>query len=252
MIQYVLKNMDFTGLSGFLSPNFFKVVSPTVVMKIATQILRNRSDQAQWNAVLESLGSGLEKESWGLQLVRFSDPASGSGGGAEKGLTPQEMGHQTLKLFFYQVLTQDTWVLDLRTDAFQVQGAQVGWSPSSIYFRMEPKFLEGVRSLYRGFYTCNDALFDSALEQLQMDPAKQSLRAHFGTGDQKSVPFQLKKFQETFTRVFEDCARSRRQLQGEFFVLGILLVSLYERLEKLGVEYDVRSCFDAIETRRSS
>ena len=155
-------------------------------------------------------------------------------------------GNKILTLFFHQIITQSTWILDFRSDAFE--GTQTGglkWRPQPYFYEISPVFLAGVRSLYQGFYRSDDALFDQALSELGLSAAGQSLRNHFGVGDQSQVYFQLKTFQNTFTEVFDVCAREGVKLQPEFFVLGIILLGLYENLEILGVSFDARACFES-------
>ncbi len=234
MIQYLLKSADFSGLFRFISPSFFKVVSPQVMFQIGTQILRNQKDLKTWEQIQKSHREGFDLLGLNVGLPGAQTPS------------PRDLGHRTLELFFYQILTQETWIVDLRTEAFEVHPGGVDWKPKAYYFKVQPQFLEGVRSLYRGFYLGDDALFDSALKQLKMDPARESFRAHFGLGDQSSVMFRLKEFQNTFTHIFDACAKEGNRLQGDFFVLGVMLVGLYERLETLNVPMNARACFDTV------
>ncbi len=250
MIQYLLKSADFSGLFKFISPSFFKVVSPKVVFQIASEIRRNQSDVKCWERIQTQLSQNLEKAGLDVSLGASADRVQGSKGSSPVSLTAQELGHKTLELFFFQILTQDVWVVDLRTAAFEGTQGSVLWRPKSYYFKLSPEFLEGVRSLYRGFYTGDDALFDRALKMLKMDPARDSFKKHFGLGDQTSVAFKLKVFQDTFTEVFDACAKAKNTLPGDFFVLGVMLVALYERLETLDVMFNVRSCFDSVMQRK--
>ncbi len=152
-------------------------------------------------------------------------------------------GEAALSLFFAQILHRDVWVLDFRSDSFNGDGGKWTWAPRPFYFGFSSEFLKGIRCLYRGFYLGDDALFTEALESLQLSEAGESLRKHFGQGDQTSVSFSLKVFQNTFAEVFDACARAKIKLHPEFFVLGIALLSLYENLENSGERFDVRRCF---------
>ncbi len=246
MIQYLLKSADFSGLFRFVSPSFFKVVSPKVIFQIATQIKRNQSDLESWEKVASSYGESLNRAALGVQIHGSAGRVDSSGS-----LSSRDLGHRTLELFFHQVLTQDNWILDFRTEAFETRADGVLWKPKNYYFAPSTPFVNGVRGLYRGFYSGNDSLFDQSLRELQMEAARESLKAHFGQGDQSSVEFKLKVFQETFTQVFEDCAKSGTQVQGDFFVLGLMLLGLYERLESLGLPLDVRSAFETAAKKAS-
>jgi hypothetical protein len=246
MIQYLLKSADFSGLFRFVSPSFFKVVSPKVIFQIATQIKRNQSDHESWEQIVSAYSGSLNRAALGVGLQKGVSPVVSSGS-----LSSRDLGHRTLELFFHQVLTQETWVLDFRTEAFEVRADGVLWKPKNYYFKPSTPFVNGVRGLYRGFYSGDDSLFDQSLRDLQMEAARESLKAHFGQGDQSSVEFKLKVFQETFTQVFEDCAKTGTQVQGDFFVLGLMLLGLYERLESLGLSLDVRSAFETASKKAS-
>jgi len=249
MLQYLLKNTNFSGLHRFISPSFFKVVSPVVILKVAGALRQSHSDMTGFRTVYaeyskDLMGSGLGVRMESSDSLAASKPAN---------LSSKQLGERAITLFFHQILTQGTWILDFRSDSFQeVSGRDLVWKPQSFYYTISEDFLEGVRSLYRGFYLSDDALFDEALETLNLTTAKASLHRHFGQGDQRRVFFHLKTFQETFTDVFEVCSRESLKLQPEFFVLGMMLVGLYEYLESLGVAYDVRKCFTLAEKKSHS
>jgi hypothetical protein len=181
----------------------------------------------------------------GMRIELKLDAASSNPRVHQKlGASTKEAGENVLVLFFHQILTQETWILDLRSEVFHEESTgSNSWSPKPIYCSIEPEFLKGIRSLYKGFYGSDDSLFDQALLDLGLTAAKHSLRNHFGQGDQSSILFQLKTFQSTFTDVFEACGREKIQLQPDFFVLGLMLLGLYENLESLGIPFDARKCF---------
>ena len=59
------------------------------------------------------------------------------------------------------------------------------------------------------------------------------------------MQFKLADFQKTFANIFEACSKDGVTLRPEFFILGILLLGLYEYLESSGESYDVRKAFFA-------
>jgi hypothetical protein len=226
--SYLFSKLDFSGLFRFVSPNFFKVLSPVSLFKVAPVLKRNYSDKAGWEAL-------WTKRSWKLQKAGFS---------AEK-----NPGQQALRLFFYQILTEETWILDFRSDAFpQGEAGETGWKPKPLFYRVPPDFAEQMSNLYCGFYTSDDELFDRALAKLGLLKAKECLRNHFGQGDQTKVQFKLQTFQSTFAEVFQVCDREKLKLQTEFFVLGLMLLTLYQNLETYDSPQNARKCFlDALE-----
>lgn len=246
MLQYLLRNADFSGLFRFVSPNFFKVVSPAVVVKVAGALKHNHSDKTGFRRLHAEYGKELVLADLGVCLESGDSLAQPK----KAPLSSEQLGERALTLFFHQILTRDSWILDFRSESFQeVSGQALLWQPQAFYYSISDDFLKGVRSLYRGFYLSDDGLFDQALQGLGLTAAKESLRRHFGQGDQSSVLFHLKTFQRTFTDVFEACSREKLKLQPEFFVLGMMLLGLYEYLESLGVPYDVRKCFTLAEQR---
>ena len=70
-------------------------------------------------------------------------------------------------------------------------------------------------------------------------------RQHFGSGDQRSVTFSLAHFRSTFHETFLICKREGVRLSAEFVSLGLMLACLYEHLEKLNADFDVRAAYAA-------
>lgn len=231
MLQYLLKNADFAGLFRFASPNFFKVVSPAALLQIAGVLAKNKGNGEGW----EKARGGIFRA---IREARFSGSC--------------EPGEQALRIFFLQIFTQSVWVLDFRREAFAdfrnppkrpTEKIPVGWEPRPYYYEISPNFLRGLRSLYRGFYEEDPALFRAALGDLGLEQAEAALREHLGAGDQTKVEFRLKHFQGTFTKVFEVCHQKGIALHSDFFVLGLMLLGLYENLEEEGQPQNVRRAF---------
>lgn len=223
VFSYLFTHLDFAGLSKLISPEFFKVISPSVLLKIASQLKKNYSNLPVWESLKKNTLSSIEKK----QLKPSHSP-----------------GQFALQLFFFQILTQDTWILDFRAESFlSNQKGVTSWDPKPLYYKVSPEFLQGIRELYRGFYCEDDVLFEHALTHLGLMGAKDCLKNHFGQGDQTQVEFKLKKFQTTFTEVFSVCKREGLELQPEFFVLGLMLLTLYQNLESEGELQNARKCF---------
>ena len=255
MIEYLLKNAEFSKIFKFISPNFLRVASPAVLFGVAQRLQKSRKETAAGSSLVQTYSKLTSAAPLGVQI---DSQMSSETVGSEKGSETQahaipvdsfQQGTQILTLFFHQILSQDTWILDFRSEAFKIDEAgKLRWRPQLYFYEMPQEFLVGIRSLYRGFYHSDDVLFDRSLARLGLSSSKEALRSHFGVGDQTHVNFQLKTFQNTFTEVFEACAREGVKLPPEFFVLGLSLLGLYENLETLGAALDVRSCFERAST----
>jgi hypothetical protein len=226
LFQYLLKSADHSGLANFVSPEFFRVVSVPALLRGGKALLRNRADTERWHSIRAELDARPEAAAMTATTAT------------------REVGERALVLFFDQILTRTCWVLDFRSSAFPTaDDAGATWRPEPYFYDVSADFGRAVRSLYRGFYGEDEAAFDQALAALNLTPARDALREHFGSGDQTSVRFDLRTFQATFTEVFRACAREKLELHPDFFALGLSLLCLYENLESRGRAYDVRAAF---------
>jgi hypothetical protein len=120
-----------------------------------------------------------------------------------------------------------------------------------VYVRWDPEFLAAVRDLYGGYYLGETARFDAAIDRLSLQPARDVFLSHFGGGDQREVRFERSTFVHTFHDAFIACrdasaapgGAARAPLHGNFLALGLYLATLYEHLERLGLEFDVRAAY---------
>ncbi len=239
MLGYLLKTSDLATLFRFVSADFFKVVPVGDLLSLGTQLRRHADDHAAFAAAC----AGLDAHLVGANLtLRVTDTKRSGGASGESGM---RAATAALDLFFFQILTSETWLLDFRASAFAAPEADVvTWSPQALWWSPSPAFRDGTRELYAGFYTGDAPRFDAALATLGLAAAKKPLEAHFGLGDQRAVRFELKTFQGTFAAVFEACRRAGTSIPPEFAVLGVMLLTLYENLEQHGLVFDVRAAFD--------
>lgn len=157
----------------------------------------------------------------------------------------RRQGDAALRLYFRQILRWDEVVVDLRAAAFRSSGADLSWSPRPLWARWDPRFRDGLRELYRGFYAGDDQRFRAGLGALGMLAGEDVFRATFGGDDQRRVAFTVKGFQRTFHQVFVRCRDAGDELPGGVLPLGLTLGCLYQQLETLGGTYDVRAAFEA-------
>ena len=105
--------------------------------------------------------------------------------------------------------------------------------------------IDAIQRLYRGFYGDDTAMFNDALSDLALEPARDTFIRHFGDGDQRSVRFEQAHFHQTFHQAFKSCAEDGGQLHQNFISLGLMLGCLYAHLEPLDMALDVRAAHDA-------
>lgn len=154
-------------------------------------------------------------------------------------------GHLILQIYFRQLLGSPSAVLDLRADAFQGSAeGPLAWSPSALYVQWDPAFIAGLRDVYAGFYLDDRSRFDRGLLALGLEHADDLLLTHLGGEDQRRVRFTLEAFQSSFHALFVRCRDRNITLHRNFLALGIDLVCLYDALQLLGGEFDVRDAFE--------
>jgi hypothetical protein len=210
------------------------------LLTLGQTLRRNAEDRAFFAAVCSTLDARLAAAGVAFR-VRWVDGTAVPRSAAWS----RETAAAALDLFFWQIFSGETWILDLRAGAFSSSdAAAITWSPRPLWWSPSPTFRDGTRELYAGFYTGDAARFDRALATLGLTAAKQPLQDHFGLGDQRAVRFELAAFQKTFAAVFEACRRAGTKIPPEFAVLGIMLLTLYENLEQHAQVFDVRAAFD--------
>ena len=236
LLDYLVRKSDFSTLLKFVSPNFFKVVSPKTVLILVNKLRANQGDKKAWQDICKSHATFLEKHKIGVILKPQGLEAD------HKNI----IGDNALRLFFLQILGQRKWIIDFRKKSFS-EGDEnlLIWTPSPLYYELPETFLKNVRGLYCGYYLGDEPLFNQALEEMDLLSIKSTFIKHFGPEDQESVQFKLAHFQKTFADIFEACSKNGICLKPEFFILGILLLGLYEYLESSEKSYDVRKAFFA-------
>ena len=239
MIDILLKNLkgtDWEMLTDFVSPVFFDVV-PTFGMASAfASIAKDYADKTKFERVREQVAKSLEDPlKIAIAKTRGEDLLASLS--HDKKI---ERGEKVLEVYFRQLLTCETGILDLRSSSFS---GTATWHPNSIYYRWKPDFRSAIAGMYRGFYLGDDAAFNQGLRELNLLHAADKFRAHFGSGSQEAVTFKLSEFKKSFHAIFVSCKENRAKLHPDFFALGVYLVCLYEHLEALGVPLNVRASF---------
>lgn len=164
-------------------------------------------------------------------------------------------GEAVLRLYFSQLKNTQGLCLDLRPRNFRWEGQWLDFHASNAWFKFSDDFRDALWKLYQGFYTGDTNLYNQALIQTglarglgrdKIEELKAVLEKQFGPGDQKHVVFAMRNFQESFSNLFRFCLENKVSLGPDFMVLGIYLVGLYQNLEALGVELNVRKSFQQV------
>jgi hypothetical protein len=238
MLAKMLRNTEWSQLGAFVSPAFFEVMPTGKLLMRAPHLVTTRGSRRHQEALTRlahTLGaSGLEQAqllgSDGLTLR----------GGARDG--PSERAARIVSLYFHQLFHDGPTLLDLRPVAFGPGEHDLVYQPRPWVADWDGAFITGLRQVYRGFYTHDDACFSEGLGSLGIAPCADLFRAHFG-GDLERQVFRTRDFVSTFHQVFVRCRDRGLKLHPDFLPLGIYLAALYDHLEQLAVAVDVRAAF---------
>lgn len=236
----LLRKTEWSLFIDLVSPSFFEVLPGRVLRQEFGRLFSSTRDRAGFAALRAARGPGLTA----LGLTWTERSSKGSVSPLEDAGRRRE-GHAALRLYFHQLLHWDEVVVDQRAVAFRSSGGEVLWNPKPLWTRWEPRFRDGVRDVYRGFFAGDDARFRTGLAAMGMLAGEDVFRAVFGSDDQRAVAFSVKGFQHTFHEIFVRCRDAGAELPGGALPLGLTLGSLYQHLEALGGTFDVRAAFAA-------
>jgi len=235
----LLRRTEWALFLDLVSPSFFEVLPGGVLRRELATLFSSTRDRSGFGGLRRAQGPELEAlgitwAEWGRGTPSPLDaPAR------------RRQGQAALRLYFRQLLRWDEVVVDLRSAAFALEADRLHWAPRALWTRWEPGFRDGIRDIYRGFYTGDDARFRSGLAATGLLPGEDVFRAVFGADDQRSVAFSVTGFQRTFHDVFVRCREAGARLPGGVLPLGLTLGCLYQHLEMLGGTFDVRAAFAA-------
>jgi len=234
MIARLLKNTEWSRATDYLSPVFFQVVPMIAMGKKIAKLATSYADQRAFAVLC------VERSS---QLKPLGIAIGPSGGGDQNGLNADQE-FKVLTLYFWQLLTTDTPVLDLRHGSFTgVKNDKLLWTPKPLFATFDSGFAQSIRDMYLGFYNQEFQRFDQALRALDLFHARDLFLEHFG-GTQSAMTFNLVAFRKTFHQLFVSCKDNRTSLHPDFLAFGAGLFSLYEHLERNRRIFDVKAAFD--------
>jgi hypothetical protein len=165
----------------------------------------------------------------------------------------QDAGEHLLSLYFVQILNSPIIFLDLRLHHFSQNENHLDWNPSNLWTAFSPQFSQGIKNLYIGFYQSHHDLFMQGLletgliqnswPQADQNKMAELLKSQFGSSIEEPQYFTLNHFQKSFHHIFEFLMIKKSHISTDFMILGVMLVTLYLSLEKLGRSYDVKKIF---------
>jgi hypothetical protein len=243
-----VQNTEWKQLLDFVSPSFFDVMPVRALLSQGRALGRNAAGGSM-GRVRDAVQERLDQAGIAVRIDPHGDRE------ASPAPHPPEirraLGQRALEVYFAQLFTGDETLLDMRfacwsagdPDAAPTTSSAPVWGPRPLWVRWEPDFRAGLRDVYAGFFGGDDALYTRGTVRLGLGEAGDLLRAHFGSGDQRSVRFDSAVFQTTFHEVFVRCRDEGVVLHRNFLPLGVYLATLYDLLEGLDEAFDVREAF---------
>lgn len=244
MLLRSIQGTEWSEFVDYVSPSFLEVMPVSHLLSQGREMVANAADGERFRRTRANVQRCLHESGIEVTLVRA--PAETGTIADLDADARRALGQRALEVYFAQILAGESAILDLRGSRFAAapDGAGFVWSPRPFYLRWEPDFLAGVRDLYTGFYREDDARFARGLAALSLESAGDVLQGHFGGGDQRSVRFSSRVFHSSFHEAFVRCRDAGTSLHRNFLALGLYLACLYDVLEGLDLEFDVRDAFE--------
>ena len=129
MLAYVLKTSDLATLFRFVSADFFKVVPVGDLLSLGKELRRHADDHAAFSTACVALDARLVAGELALRVTDDKRSGGAPGEGGARAATA------ALDLFFFQIFTSETWLLDFRAAAFAASGlrsCRIEFSPFRI------------------------------------------------------------------------------------------------------------------------
>jgi hypothetical protein len=236
MLRSLVQVGRIEDVAQLLSPAFLRVFPMGRVLSAFRELAGNYRNADRFESVRDHRAQAIESSHLEIEIVESTDQLPP---------TPTEPsdGLAILELYFHQLFDGDPTLLDLGRDRFGRRDGSLVWAPSKLWIDWEDDFHDAICDLYGGFYEGDDERFRSALDRLDLGPAGDLFREHFGGDEQRNVEFDVETFRETFLKILRTCKESGVSLHEHFVPLGFYLVSLYNHLDAFHQRYDVRSAF---------
>jgi hypothetical protein len=241
MLQYLLKNSNFSVLRKLLTPELLRAIPPGPALQFVGTLIKNQKRLEVYESLLQTLSTDLNRTNLRYTIATSSNSSSNS-----LGVLNRSVGQEVLELYFFQIQTRNSWILDFRTLTFKKSTdlkAPLQWYPKPLFYELDFTFAQGVSELYEGHYLENENKFNQGLNRLGILSVREVVRRHFGSGDLSSYQFKLESFQSTFVDLIRSCSENGIRLDVQFLSLGVMLLGLYQTLEGIGESFDVRASY---------
>lgn len=226
-----------------MAPSGARLLSPANVARQGLELVTNAAHGNRFHAVLTSVQSHLRDASVSV-LVKQGDPPIAATVETLSRSQRRWLGQLALELYFTQLYRSEVAILDLWPSRFGVDDAgDAVWSPRPLYLRWDPRFREGLRDVYAGFFLDDRVRFERGVSGLGLGGAADVLVKHFGDGNQRSVRFGTETLRKTLQSMSTQRRSSDRPLHRNFIAFGLYLTALHELLESLDMRFDVRAAF---------
>jgi len=245
MLKRLLDGTDLGQLRAVVSPAFFDVIPARVLWDQGRTLALRYRDEGAYADTLDHRAATLDASDLGVHIGVVED------GESEHFDDPKARGEALLRLYFHQLLTEGPALLDLRRHRFAHRDEGYVFDPGRLTIDWDADFRIAMRGMYAGFYGGDDPQFVRSLDALGLRQAEATFRRQFGSGDQRSVRFEMKAFVGSFHEAFVACRDAGDRLHPGFLAFGIYLAFLYDHLESLGGgPFDVRAAYEAVADQR--
>lgn len=240
MFASAVRGTEWSQFLDYVTPSFFEVMGMRDLLGQGRELAGNLADRSGFQSIALEQARLLAEVGAHVDLA---PPGDAEEGGIDT--DDRALGQRILEVYFGQLFASDAAILDMRGGGWTwpEEAQEPSWRPRALWIRWDAEFLEAVRAMYLGFYRDDEDAFARGIEALELTPAADALRAHFGDGDQRAVVFETKVFHSSFHDVFVRCRDEGAALHRNFLALGLYLACLYDALEGRG-PLDVRNAFE--------
>lgn len=225
-------------------PSSFDLVSPGQMARQGLELLSNAANARRFLAVLTSMQAHLRDASVPVLVQEHRQALALLDHDSLSRSQRRWIGQLALEIYFTQLFRSEVAIVDVWPSRFGVnEDGDAVWSPRPFYLRWDPRFREGLRDVYAGFFLGDTERFEHGMFELGLGSAGHVLVSHFGDGNQRSVRFGGDHLQSTLAAMSNQRKQLAHKLHPNFAAFGIYLVSLHELLGSLDMPFDVRAAF---------
>ncbi|QDG53567.1 hypothetical protein FIV42_23325 [Persicimonas caeni] len=239
MLRELVGESEWQDVREFVSPKIFKIVPFSTATRQFRKVASNYFDKTGFHEAVAERSQWLGRRQLPIKLTSRRTVELGDGATS---------GQLVLQLYFHQLFYGKRTLLDLRHARFGGINGKVEWVPHAFWTEWEPEFRLAAQDIYMGFYLDDDARFEAGLDVMGLLCAEDVFVEHFGGGEQHAVSFRMERFIKTFRKTLQRCKAAGQRAHPNLIPFGMYIVTLYDHLEHLGGEFDVRGAFfDAVD-----